>query len=344
MKIKTFLATITLTLGSSITAQAIQPANSPFFYNKKADAKNSTLQGSSNSTAKWSVSAKGNYEVFVNIPANANTAVVTYRIYPNGNSKKPDAECSEINAATPCFEVTVDQETNKGKEIQLVSGSRKLWKFVSGGFVSVDASGNTPGEIIGLSTVRFSEPAYVPKYTKISNSGKKLPESAILGSGESDWACTLDNHSGVTWEVQTKDGGLRDSSYFYSWYNPDAKTNGGDAGKKNGGACANNVSCDTDGYIKIVNKMKLCGYNDWRLPNVKEVMNIMAPSYLDYSTGSGAIDTAYFPNSAIDRLWTSETSNENNTQGMFVVLTNAYGFAPKEDGAGLFHIRLVRGK
>ena len=39
-----------------------------------------------------------------------------------------------------------------------------------------------------------------------------------------------DNVTGLMWEVKTDDGGLRDKDWTYSWYNPDATTNGGSAG------------------------------------------------------------------------------------------------------------------
>ncbi|MBP8283259.1 MAG: hypothetical protein KAX46_05010, partial [Chromatiaceae bacterium] len=53
-------------------------------------------------------------------------------------------------------------------------------------------------------------------FTKIANSGNALPAAAALGSGANDWACTRDNVTGLTWEVKTNDGGLRDQDWTYS--------------------------------------------------------------------------------------------------------------------------------
>src|SRR5665647_1400887 len=39
-------------------------------------------------------------------------------------------------------------------------------------------------------------------FTKIDNNGNDLSDSAVLGSGHSDWACTLDNVTGLMWEVK----------------------------------------------------------------------------------------------------------------------------------------------
>ncbi|MGH9802607.1 MAG: hypothetical protein ACRD82_19755, partial [Blastocatellia bacterium] len=46
-------------------------------------------------------------------------------------------------------------------------------------------------------------------FTKIANDGSSLPANATLGSAPGAWACTLDNVTGLTWEVKTDDNGLR---------------------------------------------------------------------------------------------------------------------------------------
>ena len=40
----------------------------------------------------------------------------------------------------------------------------------------------------------------------MANNGTDLPESALLGSGPTDWACTRDNTSGLLWEVKSGQG------------------------------------------------------------------------------------------------------------------------------------------
>ncbi len=63
-----------------------------------------------------------------------------------------------------------------------------------------------------------SFPAFSSSYTKIANNGTDLPDSAVLGSGATDWACTRDDTSGLIWEVKTGDGGLRDANKTYTNY------------------------------------------------------------------------------------------------------------------------------
>ena len=88
----------------------------------------------------------------------------------------------------------------------------------------------TNGSYVIVSTAELNTiPISTTGYTKISNSGAVLPDTATLGSGANDWACTKDNKTGLTWEVKTDDGGLRDKDWYYSWYKPNGD-NGGNAG------------------------------------------------------------------------------------------------------------------
>ena len=108
-------------------------------------------------------------------------------------------------------------------------------------------------------------------FTKIANDGSELPDTAILGTNPTDWACTRDNVTGRTWEVKTDDDGLRDQDHTYTWYNPDSTANGGNAGTEDTGAgvgsdnCFDNARCDTQKYTDDVKSAGPCGFSDWRM-------------------------------------------------------------------------------
>lgn len=134
-------------------------------------------------------------------------------------------------------------------------------------------------------------------FTKISNSGAELPESATLGSDFDDWACTRDNVTGLIWEVKTTTG-LRSQNHTYTWFNSSNtwfNTSNPDEGSgiASGGTCETTGRCDTEKYVADVNTgMGLCGAADWRMPTVRELQSIVNLNNLYYDE---EIDPAYFP-------------------------------------------------
>jgi len=98
-------------------------------------------------------------------------------------------------------------------------------------------------------------------YTKISNSGAELPDTAKLGSGANDWACTKDNKTDLTWEVKTLKSGLRNMDNVYTNYFLDEIGYG--------------TSNNTDVFVSAVNQKTLCGKSDWRLPVLSEIKTLV---------------------------------------------------------------------
>ena len=142
-------------------------------------------------------------------------------------------------------------------------------------------------------------------YAKICNSGEvagegSCPADPVLGSGANQWACTLDNVTGLMWEVKTDDDGLRDKDNTYSWYTSDPTNNGDDYGTQNGGTCPDAGNCDTEKYAASVNVVGLCGHSDWRMPDVFQLYYIA-----NRGRANPAIDTTYFPNTMSNSYWAS---------------------------------------
>jgi hypothetical protein len=152
-------------------------------------------------------------------------------------------------------------------------------------------------------------------FTKLDAAGNPLPDSS------KQWVCVRDNVTGLIWEVKTADGGLRDWRNYYSWYNPDASTNGGNSGLKNGGICSGGIECDTYAYTRAVNATKLCGHDDWRMPERWELRSLVDYGKMSVRRVDGTrkklkdlsekdsrlacIDSDYFPHTPMSWFWTA---------------------------------------
>lgn len=178
------------------------------------------------------------------------------------------------------------------------------------------------------------------RYTKIGHDGSVLDSSAQLGRGAQDWVCSIDEETGLMWEVKTSDGGLRDKRHTYTPYDSNPKTNGGWIGYRDtrSGTCdrtqMNEGSCNTEAYIDALNAARLCGHMDWRLPTIPELVAIAGES-------SPHVDAnVALPNTAEGWYWTG-VSRVGHAVYSRVILLPPRGRAYFYDGS--YMVRAVRG-
>ncbi|EHK7540059.1 DUF1566 domain-containing protein [Vibrio cholerae] len=143
-------------------------------------------------------------------------------------------------------------------------------------------------------------------FTKLDNSGNPLPASA------SEWSCVRDNHTGLIWEVKLPARTIdnRRGDILAIWTNSDSRTNGG----YNWTGCGmiNGSLCETERLISHLNRIQLCGAENWRMPSVNELNSIL----LD--RGIPAIDVEFFPNTQAGLYWSSSTSAKSKEYAHYV--------------------------
>jgi hypothetical protein len=149
----------------------------------------------------------------------------------------------------------------------------------------------------------------------------------------------------------------RNNAYGYYWLNESAAKNGGRSGTEGGfsdsgfplaSSCAfpnkNRVNyveglkgCNSRDYLKVMNDLALCGFNDWRLPQIEELRSIV-----NYDLSSLRWDSNFFPNTFSASYLSATTSIDNNASVWCVdAVTGTVNFCHKQLPN---LIRAVRGK
>jgi len=187
-------------------------------------------------------------------------------------------------------------------------------------------------------------PVVFPDPTEITISVAAAPQLTKLDAYQNPlqadatkWDCVKDATTDLVWEVKTHDQGLQDANNFYSWYRP-RTTHQVDGGLKDGGKCRGGISCDTQSYIDAVNRKRVCGFSDWRLPTRNELMSLVRGGDGDQKT---MIDTQYFPSTPGDWYWTADTDLGDSNHAWYVLFYN--GRTMKAAKAQAKRVRLVRG-
>jgi hypothetical protein len=278
--------------------------------------------------------------------------------YGNGLTKMNGSGTSFTLTATPTslgsglFTVGVYDSKNVLKSNQLTGN----FTVVEPAPVVIVTPEPTPPPVVttGSDVETFVSGSKTFSYTKIANDGSELPKTAKLGTAPKEWTCTKDNNTGLIWEVKTTDGGLRDSTKTYTWYEPDASKNGGFAGHENNGQ-------NTYAFTNAVNAQGLCGAKDWRLPTIQELGELLVCSDGQYKTWDSpnnvdknlidctnyglvtrpAINTTYFPDIKDNYWFWSSSPYAGSSSSVWNVTTTSGGSDSNYKGSyGV--VRLVR--
>jgi hypothetical protein len=202
-------------------------------------------------------------------------------------------------------------------------------------------------------------------FTKLDSSGVALVDQVTPNI---TFYCVKDNLTGLTWEGK-KSG---DASTFnhkndlFYWFDERDDWNAGVAGTKDAGTtgseryaetgrhCAGFVEadestwCNTQAFVKRMNALNegqgYCGFNDWRLPNIKELNSIVdfgEPESPNVVSGNQlAIDETYFQWTQGRHYWTS--TNDARLPAEAWTINFSFGASYVEAKSTAWLVRLVR--
>ena len=188
-------------------------------------------------------------------------------------------------------------------------------------------------------------------YTKLDARGNKLPSSAR------SWACVLDNRSGLIWEVKTDDGGVRDKDNEYRWGGKGVsdvalgwvENSPGNKYPESRWDGSGDRYDDWDELITAANSEQLCGFSDWRVPDLYQLASLVrcrGGSYKNLDNGcSGSyqkptIDTEYFPDATSGWYWSASPSAYSSNYAWQLNFYSGYDYLNFR--VINHHVRLVR--
>ena len=186
-------------------------------------------------------------------------------------------------------------------------------------------------------------------YTKLDALGNRLPKSA------KSWSCVLDNRSSLIWEVKTNDGGARDKDNEYRWGGKgESRVALGDyeGGNQRSKSLWDITGIRYDDWNELVNATnyeQLCGFSDWRVPDIYELASLVrcqGGNYENLDEGCEGsyqrptIDITHFPSAQSSGYWSASPSTYSSRSAWRIDLYGGY------DGnlhrGKKYRVRLVR--
>ncbi len=153
------------------------------------------------------------------------------------------------------------------------------------------------------------------------------------------WSCVRDNHTGLIWQVETDDGSVYDRESSYAW---GGLTAIGINSPVSEGIYDNDPTWDV--LVNTANGVEagsdpngLCGFTDWRVPNVSTLATIV-----NRGTFNPAIDLNFFPNVVqVTTYWSSSPAANSSDRARSVLFTT--GVISSNLRVEPHKVRLVRG-
>jgi len=179
------------------------------------------------------------------------------------------------------------------------------------------------------------------RFFKIDQNSTRLPQTSER------WECVEDAQTGLFWQKRDPTSALHGHDR-YVWYQPQHTPSGQERASPElqgiDASCYGYRSddpasyCNTHAFIQRVNQSNYCGYSDWRLPTVNEMLSLVDPILAGHAYQS-AIDLRYFPFNNAFAYWT-DTVNENDVVMTIINDDQVLSNSKRTDS---ILVRLVRG-
>ena len=246
------------------------------------------------------------------------------------------------------YEITIKGDKLSGKSNLQIRDGEQRTLVVELAKASTNTKAVSQSELIKLIGSTHSD------YTKLDARGNKLPSSA------KSWACVLDNRSGLIWEVKTDDGGARDKHNTYRWGGKGVSdvalqwvknSPGNNKYPESRWDGSGERYDDWNKLITAANSEQLCGFSDWRVPDLYQLASLVRcrggryQNLDDGCTGSyqrPTIDTDYFPNAQSAGFWSSSPNASDSDDAWDVDFY--YGDGNYYDRDDSRYVRLVRSR
>jgi len=160
-------------------------------------------------------------------------------------------------------------------------------------------------------------------YEKLGKDGRVLDNQRKKYKYQ-PWACVRHKETGRIWETKTNVGDFRDGNIGFPW------TEGSNTQCKQG-------VCTVDQYVAKVNEMRLCGFDDWRMPTKKELKKLRDKKQV---YPNPKINIRFFPNTGNRYYWSGTTHKHNNNSAWFVFFSDGSSYFDIKTNP--MSIRLVR--
>lgn len=277
-----------------------------------------TLQGGSESSAKWTAPSTAAYKVHVFVPKNGTVTNALYRVYPKGK-RAGSTECLSTDVKYPCYEATIDQTLYQNTWTQLTVNNdpETQWAFVKGrGYVTAVASNLSAVELLNLSSLlRFENQTFA--IGKIYQGGLIF---YVDDTGEHGLiAATSDQSTGIRWD------------------NGASITTGATATAVGTGQANTNKIIKAQGAgayaAKLTANLVLGSYSDWFLPS-KDELDLM---FKNIGPGAAAPLTNIGGFAYLHNYWSSSEDNGGAWDQHFG--TGQPSFSSKDN---TFSVRAVR--